>query len=316
MHQEEDELVRDSRAISTVLDQLVDNAAQVRCTWPFEPQLHHGDADALSNLISIDYLNRLIDTNCLNPRLISLIKHGQPLNSLEYSKEGHLIRGAVRRHLSGGATLSMRALHETFPSCADICKRLAQELGHPTQANCYLTPIGGQGFAHHWDPHITVIAQIAGEKVWELYAPMVADPVYPQFSWTTVGFTPDQRMYLADNSPDYTVMLRPGDVLWVPRGWIHNPYTPETSPSPSLHVTIGIVQRTFHWLALKLLEASVQNAGLRKAIPPGESFRRADTVKEAWEILNSWFKTIDPAEIATNFDLSAEQATGLILPTS
>ena len=217
--------------------------------------------------MSVEELNLLIDTDCLNPRLIALIKDGQILKSQAYIQNNHLIPGAIRRHLGEGVTLSVRALHETNPAIAAFCRQLADELGHPTQANCYLTPSGHQGFAHHWDPHITVIIQISGKKTWDLYAPMIPDPVYPQLAWTTVGFTDTQRQYLESHDPDYSITLLPGDVLWIPRGWIHNPYAPEAGAEPSLHLTIGIVQRTFHWVATRLLEEAIHDP----PVPQGSS---------------------------------------------
>ena len=58
----------------------------------------------------------------------------------------------------------------------DFCTRLAAELGHPVQANAYVTPPPSRGFSAHYDVHDVFVLQLAGRKHWTIHAPVLADP--------------------------------------------------------------------------------------------------------------------------------------------
>uniref|UniRef100_UPI003B3BE92D JmjC domain-containing protein n=1 Tax=Micromonospora sp. TaxID=1876 RepID=UPI003B3BE92D len=68
-----------------------------------------------------------------------------------------------------GATVVFQGLHRSFPPLVDLIAELELELGHPCQANAYLTPPGSQGFAVHSDVHDVFVLQTAGTKQWELH---------------------------------------------------------------------------------------------------------------------------------------------------
>ena len=70
-----------------------------------------------------------------------------------------------------GATVVFQGLHRSFPPLVDLISELELELGHPCQANAYLTPPGSQGFAVHSDTHDVFVLQTAGTKQWELHPP-------------------------------------------------------------------------------------------------------------------------------------------------
>ena len=138
-----------------------------------------------------------------------------------------------------GATVVFQGLHRSFPPLVDLISRLELELGHPCQANAYLTPPGSQGFAVHSDTHDVFVLQTAGSKQWELHAP----PGHP-----------DQ----AQEAP----VLEPGHVMYLPTG---TPHAARTQDTVSLHITIGINQLTWRGLverALASLAAEVPTTHL------------------------------------------------------
>ena len=238
--------------------------------WPAAPQLRAGRLPELESWFSMRQFDALVDTDSLGPQNVTLIADKQPVIRSSFVVKGRIRSGAIRRHLEGGGTVSLRALEDRLPAVRVACEDLSEQLGHATQANAYLTPSGHQGFAHHWDTHITVAIQLCGQKVWELVSPVTDDPVFPDMAWPTIGFTGDQAARMRDEPPDASYTLRPGDVLWVPRGWIHNPYSPGSSDDPpSLHLTIGIRQRVYLDAATELIARSWRDKAMREAIPPG-----------------------------------------------
>ena len=75
------------------------------------------------------------------------------------------------RLFADGATMVLQALHRVWPPVVTFCQRLAADLGHPVQANAYVTPPQNQGFSNHYDVHDVFVLQIAGEKRWIIHEP-------------------------------------------------------------------------------------------------------------------------------------------------
>jgi hypothetical protein len=124
--------------------------------------------------------------------------------------------------------------------------------------NLYLTPPGAQGFDPHYDTHEVFVLQIEGIKHWRLYGPGRELPL-PEERAT---YSPDQ---LGPVTHETTV--RPGDLLYMPRGHIHEAFT---SDSLSLHLTVGVkLYRRVDLLYRALEIVSRRDARFRASLPPG-----------------------------------------------
>lgn len=100
-------------------------------------------------------------------------------------------------------------------------------------ANVYLTPPGTQGFAPHWDDIEAFIIQLEGKKHWKIYEPRSEEETLPTFS--SNNFTS------ADiGEPVLETTLNAGDLLYFPKGFIHQGKTEDTH---SLHITISVGQK-------------------------------------------------------------------------
>ncbi|XP_072022623.1 ribosomal oxygenase 2-like [Amphiura filiformis] len=131
-------------------------------------------------------------------------------------------------------------------------------------ANVYMTPQDSQGLAPHYDDVDVFILQLEGCKHWQLHKPPTKLPRdYSQdLDQSTIG------------KPTHDITLKPGDLLYFPRGTIHYAMTPADSPSHSTHVTISTYQRS-SWgdllsLALPdiLQDALDSDVAFRKGLPP------------------------------------------------
>jgi hypothetical protein len=67
-------------------------------------------------------------------------------------------------------------------------------------------------------------------------------------------------------APLLELQLLPGDLLYLPRGYVHSALT---SDSHSTHVTIGITVYTWVELLTEVMNASRNVEGMRRALPPG-----------------------------------------------
>jgi hypothetical protein len=128
----------------------------------------------------------------------------------------------------GATTIKLFRLHERWEPLGRLCRVLAAELGARVQANIYLTPAGARGLGEHYDTHDVFVAQIHGTKHWRLYGSPFALPL------------PGQKHHRRPGGPGQPVRefdLAPGDLLYLPRGWIHDATSQAVA---SLHLSIGV----------------------------------------------------------------------------
>ncbi|MBA8792584.1 hypothetical protein FHX74_000178 [Friedmanniella endophytica] len=183
---------------------------------------------------------------------------------------------------ASGATMVLQGLHRVWPPILDFCQQLAAELGHPVQANAYVTPPQNQGFDDHYDVHDVFVLQIDGEKEWTIHAPVLDAPLRTQ-PWT------DRRSDVraeAAREPLIHTVLRPGDCLYLPRGYLH---AAKALGGVSTHLTIGVHAWTRYHLAEQLgaaaLEALTTDVEARGSLPFGVDAGATDDLGPAIDLI-------------------------------
>jgi hypothetical protein len=142
---------------------------------------------------------------------------------------------------------------------AEYCRGLEEELAHPAQANAYFTPRSAQGLPVHHDTHDVFSLQVAGEKRWLVYEPAWELPLKNQrYKAETMG---------EPGEPVLDITLRPGDTLYLPRGWLHEAKTSETD---SLHITVGVNVYTWMDAFRAAVESCAGDVGFRRS-PAGDA---------------------------------------------
>ncbi|XP_066555579.1 ribosomal oxygenase 2 [Amia ocellicauda] len=111
-----------------------------------------------------------------------------------------------------------------------IQEKLECFFGALVGSNVYITPQKGQGLPPHYDDVEVFILQLEGEKHWRLYEPTV--PLPREYSLET-----EERI----GSPTHEFILKAGDLLYFPRGVIHQADTP-AGVEHSTHLTISTYQ--------------------------------------------------------------------------
>ncbi|WP_282697902.1 cupin domain-containing protein [Streptomyces sp. CC208A] len=254
------------------LSDLIDTAPEILTRWPSEPLLFKREPGSFAHLLTLAEVNALVDTHCLAARNVVLLKDGEIIERHTYVTGDAPRPGAVRAHLDRGGTVTLRDLQALKPAVSRLCDEIRQETGCRVHINAYMTPPGSQGLTYHYDPYVTLILQVAGRKAWPLHPPIVENPTGEYGAFEGRGFTHDERKRLATTPPARTVTLEPGDVFWLPRGYLHAPYT--VGDTTSLHLTVAIKERTRHWLAervvTEILAQALVDPALRAQIPPAE----------------------------------------------
>ena len=161
---------------------------------------------------------------------------------------------------------SIRMLNpQTFSTTIyEQCTNLQEFFGCFVGSNVYLTPPATQGFAPHYDDVEVFMLQVEGRKRWKIYKPSsVKDDIeLPRVSSRNFKQTE------VKGEPEIYEILEPGDLLYVPRGWVHQGEA--LAGEHSLHVTISTYQKN-SWG--DLLEKVMPNA-LELAMKEDVDFRR------------------------------------------
>jgi|GEM_PF-296664 len=163
----------------------------------------------------------------------------------------------LRQVFDRGKSVVIMGVQQRWPSVAALSRNLESVFHCPIHANMYLTPAGSQGFSAHYDPHDVFILQLEGTKHWRLYERVELLPLASD----TVG-APARPLGAARE-----ICLRPGDLLYIPRGHVHDAHTAD---SYSLHLTVGI--NVYRWADLihHAVEcASRREPRFRRSLPGG-----------------------------------------------
>lgn len=171
-----------------------------------------------------------------------------------------------------GCTIRLLCPHKHSDSTHGLLSLLESEWTCMVGANAYLTPpSGSQGFAPHYDDIEAFCLQLEGKKRWKVYAPLQKSERLPRTSSEDYV-----EADLRDVEPALDVVLKPGDVLYMPRGWIHQACTIDGTDGYSLHLTVSAMQQ-WAWADLMelLLPEALQSAAsgdstmLRQGLPRG-----------------------------------------------
>ena len=234
--------------------------------WEQKPLVvPRAEAGRFDDLLSVRDVERLITETGIRTPAFRLVKAGATVadytTDLSWRPEPFTGVADVRRVLAefeAGATIVLQGLHHNWLPIARYCRQLEAFLGHPAQANAYYTPRGSQGLPVHHDTHEVISLQVAGEKRWLVYEPVVELPLRNQRYRSALG---------APGEPVLDVTLRAGDTMYLPRGWLHQALT---SGSDSLHITVGVNVRRWIDEARAELDLQERELAFRETIDGNE----------------------------------------------
>nr|WP_068149676.1 cupin domain-containing protein [Rhodococcus corynebacterioides] len=225
---------------------------------------------SFDDLLTADAVDELISERGVRTPFVRMAKDGALTDRSRYTGSGgfgaevtdQLDSAGVLAAFAEGHTLVLQGLHRLWPSIIRFSDDLVEEIGHPVQVNSYITPASSRGFDPHHDVHDVFVLQIAGEKRWILHPPVHEHPLADQ-PWTDHRAAVGAR---AAEPPTLDTVLRPGDALYVPRGWIHSA---EALGETSIHLTVGMSALTRHDLLRQAVAALADDATFRAPLPLG-----------------------------------------------
>ncbi len=235
--------------------------------WEQQPLIiTRGEPNYYADLCSLQDVDYIISATDLRHPAIRLVKNGSEIPLRQYATNvpwgNDVFTGVadvtkVLTEYRRGATIVLQAMHRNWRPLALFCRNLEAYFTYPLQTNVYLTPPSAQGFAPHYDTHDVFVLQIAGSKHWRIYGSPLPLPDRS---------LPSGSVKVHIGEPVHELDLTPGDLIYLPRGYIHEALTSE---SESLHITVGIPPVTWIDVFSEALDLCHQDPRFRQALPVG-----------------------------------------------
>lgn len=220
----------------------------------FRPGALTGD---MSEILSISDMDDIVHQEGLRSSLFRMLGRGVLATGpaltrrLDLRREGTAFDDApdadkIYAHFRSGKTLIHAGLNHTRPNLRKLCGILTEKFAAPSEAVAFLTPAGTQAGTAHSDPSDVYVIQLAGSKHWQ---------VWPTPEKRRAGV--DREHLLPElGAPMLDVVLRPGDVLYLPYG---TPHVAAAKEQTSLHLTVVALTPTWSQLLAQVLENVLDN---------------------------------------------------------
>ena len=218
------------------------------------------DPDFYSDLLTMRDVDHLLANSGLRESELRVIVGGENVWPREIGAEkgpraaGDLARVYELYHQGG--TINLTYLHERWEPLIRLCRRMTIEFSAEVKSNVYLTPAGVQGLKPHHDTHDVFVAQIYGTKHWRLFESPITMPLHGQRY---------QHPPEGPGEPISEFDLTPGDMLYLPRGIVHDATSADAA---SLHLTIGVIPlRWAEVIRAVVKKVTADNLCFRASVP-------------------------------------------------
>ncbi|MCU1455732.1 MAG: Cupin 4 family protein [Acidimicrobiales bacterium] len=251
------------------LERCVGDVERFAGCWALRPSHHRADPpEAFGDLLSIADIDVLLSEHGLRRPFFRAVGDGATVPAEEYTVRAQVGSRTIDdladparlgQLFAEGATIVLQGLHRAWPPLARFCAELSAELGHPTQANAYLSRRERPGFDVHWDTHDVFVLQVEGTKRWRVYEPLRR--------WPLERSSSAGELREDDLVPQVELDLAPGDCLYLPKGFPHAALATDGS---SLHLTIGVASFSGQAILEEVLRSAVdRDDAFRRPLPIG-----------------------------------------------
>ncbi|PAM98051.1 hypothetical protein CJI59_30905 [Streptomyces sp. Alain-F2R5] len=265
----------------------------------------------VAGLMTWDDLNQILGSHRLEPPRMRLSRDGEtlliggytaPVATRRHTVWHRLHPAELHARLTEGASLALDSVDELHPPIARLAEALERDLRTRVQANLYASWTSTEGFGIHWDDHDTIIVQLDGAKRWRIYGTTRPFPLYRDIE------DPGE----APTEPVADLVLRPGDVLYVPRGVWHA--VSADQGTRSLHVTCGLQTHTPADLITWVSEQLLAHEDWRRDLPLLASRDVQSSVLDG--IRKRLAELLDEPELIDRYRAAMDgQATGRMTPS-
>ena len=166
----------------------------------------------------------------------------------------------VQGWIAKGASVVMNDVDSLTPGLASVSNALESAGLGKAQANVYISWQSHKAFRTHYDTHDVWAVQVEGEKDWNIWEGRAEWPIpHPVFKGQPQAHHDQARGKLRG-----VVKMKPGDLLYLPRGWYHDALA--EAPA-SVHIAYGVHAPLGMDLMNILVERVLYDAEFRKPLP-------------------------------------------------
>ncbi|MFU2059509.1 cupin domain-containing protein [Avibacterium volantium] len=217
------------------------------------------------NLLSWNEINQIFPRcNLISEDDIKVMYRGEKLPK-EYYLEAYDDLGHLRykfkeevlyNFMRDGATLVANGIVNE-PNVDIFSQEIANFSKCHTFTSLYIAFNNKRSFKSHWDSRDIFAVQMQGKKRWIIHAPTFKDPLFMHKSKDMPEYEPNLEDVYMD------IILEAGDVLYLPRGWWHDPIP---VGEETVHLAIGIfppyANNYLNWIAKDIVKKEVARKSL------------------------------------------------------
>jgi ribosomal protein L16 Arg81 hydroxylase len=201
--------------------------------------------EKFADVMTWDILTALLNMTAIwSPRNLQLVLDKEMVPAEQYCRQAidrnlqptlqpdaGLVKGWLRR----GASIVANDIDTLTPGLAAAANALEAATGGKVQSNLYCSWKQRQAFSTHFDTHDVYALHVAGEKVWRVYEGRLDNPIANEaFKTLDDDYHRTHRGAVA-----LEVELRPGDLLYIPRGQYHDALA---SSEGCIHLAYGVTR--------------------------------------------------------------------------
>lgn len=262
--------------------------------WEHRPLLISRDEPKrYAHLLTLDDIDRLLTLAGPTFETVRIVQGGQssrPSSLAPRTMTGHSnTLETVYARFRQGASIVLNGVQGYCEPVRELARGLGAELGAKIQGNVYLTPAGSRGFKPHYDTHDVYVLQLHGTKHWQLFGAPRPLPLLDEY--------PDPNAPMPKN-PQQELDLRPGDLLYLPRGTVH---AATANERVSAHLTVSANAVLWEQLITRAIADLVHDdLRFRAALPPGlgrATRARVDAEATLAALLDELRTRLDPSQM-------------------
>lgn len=233
---------------------------------------------------SWNYVNEVYSRADVSDESFKLM-NGYPVSKSKYIEsydnlgktEFRIVRPVLYDYLRNGATLVYNRITNE-PKIDQISKQIANFASAHVITSGYAAFSNKSSYMAHWDTRDVFAIQLIGRKRWILKAPNFELPLYMQQTKNFKDIKEPEEVYM-------DVILEAGDILYIPRGWWHNPLP---IGEETFHLAVGTFAPTGFEYINWLLKHTPDILGCRRNLSSFESDEQIlkDISEEFSNILN------------------------------
>eukprot|EP00531_Pseudo-nitzschia_arenysensis_P004289 CAMPEP_0116155368 /NCGR_PEP_ID=MMETSP0329-20121206/22271_1 /TAXON_ID=697910 /ORGANISM="Pseudo-nitzschia arenysensis, Strain B593" /LENGTH=495 /DNA_ID=CAMNT_0003652399 /DNA_START=30 /DNA_END=1514 /DNA_ORIENTATION=+ len=175
---------------------------------------------------------------------------------------------SLYRAYLAGTSIVWNHAESVSPKIHELCQNLQDYQHFPhVYANAYLTPPHSQTVPAHADDRDVLVFQLVGKKNWNVYERIPIPHPYPHQQVGKAGIPVPEAVTTGPKA--FEGCLVPGDVLYLPRGMVHEADTTQTKsgePAADLSFHITVALATHDWTLGGNLGKMIQNQLLESTI--------------------------------------------------